>query len=506
MKSYDAEVQFATRDNVLTIIGRCMLVLVLSIVCPAAANAGVPQQIAPNPNLSSFPPLTPKSGDFNTVVFENFGTINVTDVNIFNRGGGQFANLLGVLTILSTPGQSAALINTDPGTNLYNFSGGSPINGGTLTIVGLGSQLVNQNGAMLQNGVALIANDPATLLSNRNGATLTNTGTGTLLVNQSGATLLSTGLSTLVNQNGAVLVNAFSGSQLINQGGSTLTNTDIDSVLVNDFGGTLTNAGSGTQLRNQNGAKLYNQNGATLINSASILNDSQIFNFAGAKFVVAPGGSVAGIGTYTQLDVGSVTNVIASGSMTQSSVTINGGTLGGGGTINSSTLPTLGTGVSVNTGAIVNPGLTPTDPNTLTINGTFTLDNATLKINIAGTGAGQFDRLAINGTAFFTGIDKIIFDFIGGFAPNAGDMFEFMTASNFDLSGLLAPFNISYTGLAPGFQYTNVFDPVANSFSLRADSTGVPAIPEPGTLSLMGLGLAGASIMIWRKRKATKSA
>jgi hypothetical protein len=198
------------------------------------------------------------------------------------------------------------------------------------------------------------------------------------------------------------------------------------------------------RLINQNGAMLMNQSGTTLVTFLHSQRQPDAQRQRG-KVRRMRARRLRGhrhrdrVGTYTQTDLGSVTSVIAGGSMTQGSITISGGTLEGGGTINNSTLPMLGARVAVNNGGKVNPGLIPSDPNTLTINGTFTLDNATLAINIAGTGPGQFAKLTIDGMAFFTGVDDLVFSLIDGFAPNTGDMFEFLTSASIDMSGLLAP-------------------------------------------------------------------
>ena len=190
--------------------------------------------------------------------------------------------------------------------------------------------------------------------------------------------------------------------------------------------------------------------------------------------------------------------------MSQNLVKILGGSLGGHGKINSdkvnSYTPVLGnscgnatSGVCVGKGAVVNPG----DPQTLTINGSLILDAGALIFTIAGTGPGESDFLDIIGNAFFVDTVPIKFDFINGFLPQTGDLFNFMNVSDgVDVSNFLG-FNFLYEGIGPGFETTLLFDPEIGSFTLRADNDASP-VPEPSTLSLMMIALFGIGVVCRR--------
>jgi hypothetical protein len=107
-------------------------------------------------------------------------------------------------------------------------------------------------------------------------------------------------------------------------------------------------------------------------------------------------------------------------------LTLDGGTfdatggavyLGGGGQIEGSgTLK----GAVIVTGGTVAPG---NSPGTLHIDGNLSFDAAaTLAIDLAGTSAGQFDRIETTGTATLDG--TLTVQLLNAFAPSAGDSFD----------------------------------------------------------------------------------
>src|SRR5204863_532174 len=101
-------------------------------------------------------------------------------------------------------------------------------------------------------------------------------------------------------------------------------------------------------------------------------------------------------------------------------------------------------------------------PGTLTIIAGFTQSGTgTLIEEIAGTAAGQFDRLVVNGTATLAGTLTVAN--FGGFAPSGGQAFDFVSA----------------TGTRTG-TFTNDDAPPARPAAVRAgDIAGFAVAPPP---------------------------
>jgi hypothetical protein len=99
-------------------------------------------------------------------------------------------------------------------------------------------------------------------------------------------------------------------------------------------------------------------------------------------------------------------------------VTVNGGHLGGNGRVN---------GRLTNTGGTVSPG---TSVGTLTIDGNYQQNAAgTLAIELAGTAAGQFDRLQVIGPLNGAILDGLLdVSLVNGFTPAVGNTFDVLTA------------------------------------------------------------------------------
>jgi hypothetical protein len=140
-------------------------------------------------------------------------------------------------------------------------------------------------------------------------------------------------------------------------------------------------------------------------------------------------------------------------------------------------------------------------PGTLTIAGDFEQQaGGALGIQIAGTAAGQFDVLKIiadpdeglTGDASIAGDLRL--EFLDGFAPRAGDRFDFLTASG-SLTGRFAHVDVS--GLAPGFQFDLRNED--GRFTMVALNDGV-AVPEPGAAAV--LLLLGPAMLLRRRRRA----
>lgn len=175
------------------------------------------------------------------------------------------------------------------------------------------------------------------------------------------------------------------------------------------------------------------------------------------------------------------TTQLAGGTLVAPAVDIQGGSLGGDGTIQ---------GNLVND-ALVSPGLSTTP---LTVDGSYTQgSDGTLLIDISSLT--DFGSLDITGNATLDG--TLQFDFLNGYVPQANDTFAFLDAagvtgdfSSFDFVG------INCTSCTAEFNGTN--------FSLDTGNMLSPPIstPEPSTLALLAAGLLALGFAQRRRRRA----
>jgi hypothetical protein len=116
---------------------------------------------------------------------------------------------------------------------------------------------------------------------------------------------------------------------------------------------------------------------------------------------------------------------------------------------------------TVNAGS-VQPGCSP---GTLTIDGDY-VQGATgkLRIEIAGGAAGQFDALEVIGDATLAGTLEVAF--VNGFAPRAGDTFEFLRV----LGDVVGDFtDVQLTGLPPGWKVERTRSGNTFGFAVQGD-------------------------------------
>lgn len=292
-----------------------------------------------------------------------------------------------------------------------------------------------------------------------NGASLNNSATVT---NQSTGSFYSSGT---LNQVAGTLTN----HGMMSQSG-TLTN---HSSFVNSATGTLTNQGTLT-------------NHATLVNSGAIVTE-------GGTFMVETTGSVTGSGSYEQTEGGGGT-LRVNGTMTQHSIDIQGGTLGGTGTVTATAGPVI-----IGANASVAPG---NSAGTLGLSG---------DLNLLGTyqaelvTAGLHDVLTVSDTVDLGPDSTLSMRFL--YRPALDDTFDLLTAATingqFGYATLIIPFDEEEGG--GGAVYSEPLDPFAPSVSvvgytidftmmanpagpgeiLRAKVSAVPAIPEPATATFL---------------------
>ena len=235
------------------------------------------------------------------------------------------------------------------------------------------------------------------------------------------------------------------------------------------LGGANMTIGSGSAVTAQSGVISINNrvtvgSGGTLdVSGGGSLNAGLVLNKAAASQIsVGLGGSLKNFGSVVALTV----NIQA------------GGTVGGSGSFHA---------------AVINGGkVAPGDPQTLTISGSYTQQNGgVLDLAIAGTDPALMDHLDVSGEVSLESGSVLELDCIDGFAPKAGQTFDFLAFGSLDpLNSTFS--SVEITGLAAGFEYSVIPDPTDPSgYELLALNDGIATtVPEPN--AWIACAVAGA--------------
>lgn len=332
---------------------------------------------------------------FNTAVFSLSGKISGTGTVSFSSGT---ENLTGSYSVTGTT----------------NFSGG---------IVGF-----NQAGSVAFVGPVNLTNGYlyGTATLNLNGLLTWTYGVMCTAYSQAMASCTIPGVQAVTNANGGIILP--SGYPGLN--GRTLNNAQ-----------TATMSGGGYFLNLLNNAVLNNQQGATwnLAADASLFGPSGTFNNAGtfgktsgtttstiqtiftnAGTVQAGSGTVAFTGAFTQ---SGGTSSLNGGTLSWSlPVTFTAGSLTGSGTLN---------GAVVNASAVLAPG-SSTVAGAIMFAGASSSYTQNLlgsyNVKVGGTGAGQFDQIAVGGATVLSGALNV--SKINGYSPPHGSTFKIITSGS----------------------------------------------------------------------------
>ncbi|MCA9239472.1 MAG: hypothetical protein KDA37_04705, partial [Planctomycetales bacterium] len=165
---------------------------------------------------------------------------------------------------------------------------------------------------------------------------------------------------------------------------------------------------------------------------------------------------------------------------------VTGGLLFGTGVLEVQQIPVLqgASGVNAFQGSRIRPG---NSPGRLTIDGNLMMhEGSELEIEIAGLTPGdQHDVLVVSGD--LVQIEgSIVLQFLSGFAPRQGDVFEFLlTEPGAEVLIDQAAFEVH--GLLPGFEFEITH--AGGAYRVLALNNGVAAAPEPQTLLMILSGL-----------------
>jgi len=407
---------------------------------------------------------------------------------------------------------------------------------GTGAVIGLqsgslGTVTISGNGARWDNAgdVTVGATGHATL-SILNGGEVSD-GNGYIAFSENSSPGAATDASVTVDGQGSqwnnsklVLVGLQGNASLTISGGGGVS--DSEGIIGNTAGqGSVTVTGNGSQWLNngplfvapdgtgslslEDGGKVAATNieiggtgmGTVIINGGD-LNGSGHFILDGNSTLTLSGGSIeTGVSGIIGATKGSSSATVSGGSWTLGGALIigSGASNTGSLTVTSGGAVTVGEPLTVNptgtltvqggviNGNVVNAGgtITPGDATgIMTVNGNYIQDAGLLLMEIDGTNSSQFDQLLVSGLAQFNG-GTIEILFGNGFTPMNGENFD-LIAANLGLTD--AGVHIDVEGLANGFQLRDSF--TANGFEISLENKGSTGTPEPGTISLLAVGLA----------------
>jgi hypothetical protein len=369
-----------------------------------------------------------QSGVFNATAVTNSGTVNIAANSTISLGTGSSSPSTGAGPFLTIDDTAGAIGTVDVSTGKVQIIGEAGVVLSDIAYDSLGD-LFGIDGSHLYSintGTGLATLIGPTNLPNDPGLTaLTFGSNGTLYATSASTQNLytldpKTGAATLVGNVGFTSAGdlAFNGGDLFETASTAARNSELIRIhlstpttigSVTDVGSTgfpsvfgLATGGNGV-LYGVSGTQVFSINTST---GAGTL----VTNYGGQ-------GLAAAFGTAFVTEAGAP----QPGTFTQTA-----GLLAGGGVI---------VGNVIINGGVVSPGFSP---GTLTVNGNYTQGSGgSLKEEIAGTGAGQFDVLNVTGTASLGGTLNI--SLLNGFVPAPGSSFNFLTAAS--ISGTFATVN-----------------------------------------------------------------
>jgi len=332
-------------------------------------------------------------------------------------------------------------------------------NAGTLTLVKYPESFTPGTGTFDNSGTMNLQQTTALTirgnLTNLAGGSI-NLGNGANDTGQNSLTVMGT-----LTNDGTIKLNA-AGDSL------TVDLTNAGTMTLNNINQTLSDSGD------------FANSGTVTIGGVGDSASAASMTNSGGSVFVAGGAKVNVTNDYTQ--TGSGASLKVNGSLTATTIFIQGGTVSGSGDID---------GNVINSGGTIDVS-DPGTPTTLTINGNYQEGpNGTLIIDITGANAGEFSVLAVTGMASLDGTLDI--NFLDGFTPAPGEMFPFLTYGSLD------PAHEDFSSLdfsgcpncAPP-----VFEPNGVFFEPAGGAT-----PEPSALTLFGTALVGIAGYAWRSRR-----
>ena len=410
----------------------------------------------------------------------NTGKISGGAVGVYVGGGAGAVTNAGTISGAATDGAGVVL-----------RSGGTVTNqtGGTINGAGMGVYITGASGAVTNSGT--IGGKTASVVFEGPGANTLTLQTGSTLNGSAYGSPASAASNAVILQGHGSANNNFGGFNTLTAdaiGTWTLAGNSL-------FGATTVSTGTLSVTGSLISTTLVIQASAQLTDAGQVFVDGAVTNngnltINGVTMHVAGAG-----GAFTQ-SAGGTTTLLNGGVLDPSSIVIDGGDLGGGGSL-------VGD-VSV-TGGTVTPGDGP--GGALQIVGDYTQTGGKVVFDVDPNGAGGFLETTLvfdPGSTIRISDATLVLDFLDG--ANADQfiddgLFNLDTFFRMSDGGLFcteincgtALQDISYTDTVPGSTITG-FDSATPAISVKA-------VPEPGAWALLATGMLGLGSLRLRRRK-----
>lgn len=409
--------------------------------------------------------VTNNSSNTNAVLggnFTNNGTITLTCPTSscggpgFNIGGNTFTNA-GTFTVAAPITTAGSVSGNLTNTGTMQFDGLARFDNGVVTNKGA----INVADGKTMTSTASSCGDPGTVVKNDTGGSINSIGTGTVVVfttYEQGAGTTS-GTAPVNVACGGLKYTGTGASTVLVSAGSNMTGSVANGQTLRITGSVNSPAFSnaGTIVLDQSASNPTLNSGGTVTNTGTITTSGPSANSA----------SFGGGGTIDQTGA-SARVVIPAGTklnLGANPLLLHAGELSGGGTLQGSVDNQAGT---------VAPGASP---GTLTIGGNYTQGaDGDLEIEIEGTGAGQFDKLAVGGNATLGG--TLALQPSAAYAASAapGDSIELLSYGGTRTAEFAS--TTTNPSLACPNQFTAAYDDGAKKASATVSSSGAKCSSE----------------------------
>jgi len=441
-----------------------------------------------------------------TLVFRNSGanflTTNINDIEL-SLGNLQWGSSLSNVY----QNFSATTVNISGGALIFQLSSGTNTSIVNLSLTG-GQMSLNNSGT----GTNTV------IVNNLTGTGGTVRATNSIAGGTGILSLVTTGTSsyggTLIDSSGTLAVSkSGAGTQTLSgtanyTGGTTISDGTLrvgNNLALGSTSGALTVSGGILDLQTfTSTVGALTISSGTITSSTGSLNAGSIAAQNGTVNAILSGSngltkSTSGTVTLTRANTYTGATTVSAGTLLvngtgSSAVTVNGGVLGGSGTISAS--------VTINSGGILSPGNSPGILNTGNLSIAGSLAEQLGKSGgtpIAGT---DYDQTNVTGTVTLTGGDLTLSLLTG---VSQGDIFYIINNDSSDVvTGVFATLNGAATDLSQdaiftfsGQQFQISYVAATGSGMTGGNDVALMAVPEPGAVALLGLGL---TTLLWRAR------